>query len=95
MKKNNETKNDFSRRDFVKTATVGIGSIGAAALAGMGATPAEAAEVPKRWDKVADVVVVGGPPGFRPRRDAALSKTKTWTGSPFLIDQSALRMYRR
>jgi len=57
MKKNTETESELSRRDFVKAAAVGLG--GATALAGIGAPQAEAAAVPKRWDKVADVVVVG------------------------------------
>ena len=56
---NRKTETELSRRDFVKTTAVGIGGIGAAALAGIGAAGAEAAEIPKRWDKVADVVVVG------------------------------------
>lgn len=59
MKRKTETKPHRSRRDFVKTAAVGLGGISATALAGLGATQSEAAEVPKRWDRVADVVVVG------------------------------------
>ena len=59
MKKNDDTKKNLSRRDFVKTTAVGIGGIGASALAGIDAAAAQAAEVPKRWDKTADVVVVG------------------------------------
>jgi len=59
VKKKDDTKKNLSRRDFVKTTAVGIGGIGATALAGLGAPQAEAAEVPKRWDRVADVVVVG------------------------------------
>ena len=57
MKKNTETESELSRRDFVKAAAVGLG--GATALAGVGGPQGEAAAVPKRWDKVADVVVVG------------------------------------
>jgi FAD binding domain-containing protein len=56
MKQNKEPKKDFSRRDFVKTASIGIA---AGAWAGSPATGTEAAEVPKRWDKTADVVIAG------------------------------------
>ena len=56
MKRSREDKQRFSRRDFVKTTAA---SVGAAALAGLGAEPIEAADVPRRWDKEADVVVVG------------------------------------
>ncbi|HYM03584.1 MAG TPA: FAD-dependent oxidoreductase [Stellaceae bacterium] len=49
-------KNDFSRRDLLKNA----GLAGAAAAAGSLATPAPAAAaVPTRWDREADVVVIG------------------------------------
>jgi succinate dehydrogenase/fumarate reductase flavoprotein subunit len=54
MKRNRSTKKDLSRRDFVKTTAVG-----ATALAGLGATEARAAGLPEKWDKEADVVVVG------------------------------------
>ena len=56
MKKNREMKEGVSRRDFVKGATAGIG---AAALAGIGAQGAAAAQGSMRWDQVADVVVAG------------------------------------
>src|ERR1700730_12705756 len=56
MATNEETKKNLSRRDFVKTATAGIG---ATALTGIGAEAAEAANVVRHWDKVADVVIVG------------------------------------
>ena len=46
----------MSRRDFVKTAGVGVG---AAALSGLGAPQAEAQGRPPHWDKQADIVVVG------------------------------------
>jgi hypothetical protein len=51
-------KNGFSRRDLLKNA----GLAGAAAAAGSLATPASAAPapaVPTRWDREADVVVIG------------------------------------
>src|SRR5712692_1263611 len=56
MKNNEETKKNLSRRDFVKTAAVGIG---ATSLVGIGAEGAEAANNARHWDKVADVVIVG------------------------------------
>jgi hypothetical protein len=56
MKRIREEKQGFSRRDFVKTSAAGIG---AAAFAELGVTAAEGAEVPRHWDKEADVVVVG------------------------------------
>src|SRR6266566_5462245 len=56
MGKNEETKKNLPRRDFVKAAFAGIG---ATALAGIGASGAEAANVARHWDKVADVVIVG------------------------------------
>jgi urocanate reductase len=59
MKKKKEAKPDLSRRDFVKATTAGVGGIAAAAWAGTGALDAQSAEVPRRWDKVADVVIVG------------------------------------
>jgi FAD binding domain len=52
-----DTKPDVSRREFVRATALGFGGLSASALAGIGA--AEAAQVPRRWDKVADVVVVG------------------------------------
>src|SRR6267154_1945700 len=56
MGKNEETKKNLLRRDFVKAAFAGIG---ATALAGIGAEEAKAANVARHWDKIADVVIVG------------------------------------
>lgn len=61
VKENKKSKRNLSRRDFVKTTAAGIG---AAAFVGMGAAGAEAAipaqvPVPRRWDREADVVVIG------------------------------------
>lgn len=61
MKTGRETKT-ASRRDFVKAAASGLGA--AAALAGIDVLSARAAlsdqpEVPARWDRDADVIVVG------------------------------------
>ena len=56
MKKNDGMQNEFSRRDFVKATAAGIGAI---TLAEIGVKAAAAADVPKRWDKAADVVVIG------------------------------------
>jgi len=55
MKRSRE-ENGISRRDFVKTTAAGIG---AAAVAGLAAKEIEGAQVPRHWDKEADVVVVG------------------------------------
>jgi succinate dehydrogenase/fumarate reductase flavoprotein subunit len=49
------TKNDLSRRDFIKTTAVGVG---ATAMAGLGASKAEAS-IPNKWDYEADVVIIG------------------------------------
>ncbi len=56
-----KTKKQLSRRDFVKSTAAGIG---ATAFAGIGVAGAEAAlpaqvAVPRRWDREADVVVIG------------------------------------
>ncbi|MBI4469715.1 MAG: twin-arginine translocation signal domain-containing protein [Acidobacteria bacterium] len=51
MKRDTDQKNNFSRRDFVKTTAVGVG---ATALAGLGAKAADAQQAPIRWDKVTD-----------------------------------------
>src|ERR1700681_439092 len=56
MKKNELPKKNLPRRDFVKAAFAGLG---AAALTGIGAERAQAANVTRHWDKVADVVIVG------------------------------------
>jgi urocanate reductase len=56
LKDHKETKKGLSRRDFVKTTTLGVS---ATALAGIGSMGTEARQVPRRWDKAADVVVVG------------------------------------
>src|SRR3989337_2366521 len=61
MKEIKKAKKQLSRRDFVKSTAAGIG---AATFAGIGAVGADAAmpaqvAVPRRWDREADVVVVG------------------------------------
>jgi succinate dehydrogenase/fumarate reductase flavoprotein subunit len=56
MKRDPENKRGLSRRDFVRTTTAGVG---AAALTGLRAKELEAQARPTRWDKQADVVVVG------------------------------------
>jgi succinate dehydrogenase/fumarate reductase flavoprotein subunit len=56
MKRIRADKQGFSRRDFVKKTAVGVG---AATLAGLGANTGESADVPRHWDKEADVVVIG------------------------------------
>jgi succinate dehydrogenase/fumarate reductase flavoprotein subunit len=55
MKQNRGDKKEFSRRDFITT----IAGVGAGGLAGFGFKKAEAQGRPAKWDKEADVVVVG------------------------------------
>lgn len=53
-----ERKTRLGRRDFIKSGAAG--GVGAAALVGLGPGAQDAAaQVPKKWDRVADVVVVG------------------------------------
>ncbi len=66
-----ETKNDPSKRDPVKTTAAGGG---AAVLAGLGAKEAEAAELSPSWDMVADVVVVGSGAAGLPAAIAAIDE---------------------
>ena len=56
MTKIKERREDLSRRSFVKSGALGVG---ATALAGLGAQRAEAAAVPRHWDRTADVLIVG------------------------------------
>ena len=51
-----DKKRNLSRRDFVKTAAAGVG---VAALSGLEASGAEAQGRAVKWDKEADVIVVG------------------------------------
>ncbi len=57
MKRERREKNpNLSRREFVKTAAAGLG---AATLGGVASTEAEAEGRGLKWDREADVVVVG------------------------------------
>lgn len=60
-------KNRITRRQFFQDTAIVVGA-GAAATGVLGSftpTPAEAAPIPKKWDKEADVIVVGsGPTGL-------------------------------
>ena len=56
MKKDKREQNGFSRRGFIKTTATGAG---AAALTGLGVEVVKAEGRPARWDKEADVVVIG------------------------------------
>lgn len=56
MKRNKEKKRGLSRRTFIKTTAAGVG---ATALSGFSSRTAMAAGLPDKWDKEADVVVVG------------------------------------
>jgi len=53
--KQRQPKKAWSRRDFVKTALAGTG----AAAVVNSAKPIEAANTPRHWDSVADVVIIG------------------------------------
>ena len=55
MTKQRQPKKAWSRRDFVKTALAGAG----AAAVVNSAKPIEAANTPRHWDSVADVVIIG------------------------------------
>lgn len=61
MTKEKEAPRKMSRREFVKGAAVGAGTLaGASALAACGpAAPAAPSGLPEKWDKEAEVVVVG------------------------------------
>jgi len=54
MKQGKDTRDRLTRRDFLKTTAAG-----AAALGGMGAADAIAQGRPGRWDRQADVIVIG------------------------------------
>ncbi|PYU23756.1 MAG: hypothetical protein DMG30_10410 [Acidobacteria bacterium] len=58
-----DKKRNLSRRDFVKTAAASVGGV---PLSGVGPTEAEARVQTIKWDKEADIIVVGagayGPP---------------------------------
>jgi len=54
--RNEKGSSALSRRNFIKTTAAGVG---ATALAGFSSTEAIAAGLPKKWDKEADVVVIG------------------------------------
>src|SRR6266436_9609276 len=56
MTEDEGTRKPISRRAFVRKTVAGVG---ATALAGSAAAAVEAANTPRRWDKVADVVVIG------------------------------------
>lgn len=56
MKQDNQDKKNLSRRDFVRGTATGIG---AAALTGLTSKEAEAQGRRIKWDKEADVVVIG------------------------------------
>src|SRR5712691_1855021 len=56
MRRNKRDQNCFSRRDFIKATAAGAG---ADPLTGLSAEVAKAQGRPVRWDKEADVVVIG------------------------------------
>lgn len=55
--KNSKSRQGISRRDFIKGTAIGTGAL---AVTGMNAASATAdTQMPKKWDKEADIVVVG------------------------------------
>ena len=65
----NEAKGGVSRREFLTGAAVGAGAVG---LTGLGAMEAKAQPVLTKWDREADVIVVGsGGAGFAAAATAA------------------------
>jgi len=58
MKRVESKKKDFSRRDFIRKTSVGIG---AAAIVGLKAKSAKSQDIATalKWDKEADIVIVG------------------------------------
>ena len=55
MSKSADTKG-LSRRGFIKGVTLGAGAL---TLTGLTAKAVSAAPLPKKWDKQADVIVIG------------------------------------
>lgn len=58
MNKDKETQK-LSRRDFVKGAVIGTAAVAGASALPFAGQVAQAASMPEKWDKEADVVVVG------------------------------------
>src|ERR1700680_1276483 len=56
MKRDKQIQNGVSRRDFIKTTATGAGAV---ALTGLGVEAAKPEGKPARWDKEADVVIIG------------------------------------
>jgi succinate dehydrogenase/fumarate reductase flavoprotein subunit len=56
MRGDSSSRKGFSRRKFIKTTAVGVGST---VLASLDTRSAGAAGLPRKWDKEADVIVVG------------------------------------
>ena len=68
------SKDKFTRRQFLKTSAIAVGTGTAAAGAiGFSPTPAAAA-VPKKWNMEADVVVIGSGPTGLPAAISAVEK---------------------
>lgn len=66
-----KTEKMLTRRSFIKGAAAGAGAV---AFMGLSSRDAKASQLPQKWDKVADVIVVGsGPTGF-PAAVAAVEK---------------------
>jgi flavocytochrome c len=61
MKKENDAKSGFTRRNFIKTAggAAAVAGLAAAGLPLMSSQAQAAGDLPKKWDETYDVVVVG------------------------------------
>jgi succinate dehydrogenase/fumarate reductase flavoprotein subunit len=60
MKQNKSDHENISRRNFVKAAAAGFGTSALAGIATVGTGAAQlGAQIPKHWDREADVVIIG------------------------------------
>lgn len=66
-----KTESMVTRRGFIKDATAGFAGAGALAFMGLGTREAKAVGLPQKWDRVADVIVVGSGPTGLPAAVAA------------------------
>ncbi len=89
-------KNRITRRQFFQDTAIVVGA-GAAATGVLGSftpTPAEAAPIPKKWDKEADVIVVGSGPTGLAAAIAAVEKGASVTVLEQSHEVGGLRGYR-
>jgi len=67
----NKPRKTLTRRSFIKGAAAGVGAV---AFMGLSTRAAKASQLPRRWDKEADVIVVGSGPTGLPAALAAVEK---------------------